>query len=158
MVHLLDEMIRILPEGLYIKSLRQSGSEIELIGYAQSSARVSTYMRALDETPLFQDPALVEVDRGEGPRAAEHGVREEIPAQEDRRRALGGELGLKVEFTAGEGPVIRNPVREPADVDRVLELAPREATPGTAQPLSSERPNPGRGVHYQHQIALKMRL
>lgn len=60
-VRLFDELTRRLPDGLYLKSVKQSGDSVALSGYAQSSARVSTYMRALDETPLFQDPVLVEV-------------------------------------------------------------------------------------------------
>ena len=60
-VRLFDELARRLPEGLYLKSVKQSGDNLALSGYAQSSARVSTYMRSLDETPLFRDPSLVEV-------------------------------------------------------------------------------------------------
>ncbi len=60
-VRLFDELARRLPEGLYLKSVKQSGDSLALTGYAQSSARVSTFMRALDETSLFQDPALIEV-------------------------------------------------------------------------------------------------
>jgi type IV pilus assembly protein PilN len=60
-VRMFDELARRLPEGLYLKGVKQSGDSLALSGYAQSSARVSTYMRALDETPLFQDPVLVEV-------------------------------------------------------------------------------------------------
>ena len=60
-VRLFDELARRLPEGLYLKSVKQTGDILALAGYAQSSARVSTFMRALDETKLFQDPVLVEV-------------------------------------------------------------------------------------------------
>lgn len=60
-VRLFDELARRMPDGLYLKSVKQSGDNLALSGYAQSSARVSTYMRALDETTLFQDPSLVEV-------------------------------------------------------------------------------------------------
>ncbi len=60
-VQLFLEVARQLPEGLFLKSLKQRGEGLELVGYAQSSARVSTYMRALDESPLFRDPVLVEV-------------------------------------------------------------------------------------------------
>src|ERR1035437_7858526 len=41
-VHLLDQMLRILPDGIYLKSLKQSGDKISVIGLAQSNARVST--------------------------------------------------------------------------------------------------------------------
>jgi type IV pilus assembly protein PilN len=60
-VRLFDELVRRLPDGLYLKSVKQTGDKVELTGYAQSSARVSTFMRALDETSLFDTPVLVEV-------------------------------------------------------------------------------------------------
>jgi type IV pilus assembly protein PilN len=60
-VHLFDEIIRILPEGLYVKSVKQSGDQIELLGYTQSSARVSTLMRNLEDSPWFEQPTLVEI-------------------------------------------------------------------------------------------------
>ena len=60
-VHLFDELMRRLPEGLYLKNVKQTGDAIAISGYAQSSARVSTFMRALEETELFNEPALIEV-------------------------------------------------------------------------------------------------
>jgi type IV pilus assembly protein PilN len=60
-VHLFDELIRILPEGLYLKSVKQTGSQIQLLGYTQSSARVSTLMRNLEASPWFEQPTLVEI-------------------------------------------------------------------------------------------------
>lgn len=60
-VHLFDEIIRILPEGLYVKSVKQAGNQIELLGYTQSSARVSTLMRNLEASPWFEQPTLVEI-------------------------------------------------------------------------------------------------
>ena len=61
MVHLFDELIRVLPEGLYLKSIKQTGSDLSLSGYTQSSARVSTLMRNLETSPWFERPALVEI-------------------------------------------------------------------------------------------------
>jgi len=60
-VHLLDQMLRILPEGVYLKSLKQSGYGISLEGYAQSSARVSTLMRSIEDSPWLDTPILIEV-------------------------------------------------------------------------------------------------
>ncbi len=60
-VHLLDQMLRILPEGVYIKTLKQNGDVINLVGYAQSNARVSTLMRAIEDSPWLEAPALVEI-------------------------------------------------------------------------------------------------
>lgn len=60
-VHLFDQMIRLLPEGLYLKSFKQSGDEITMTGYTQSSARVSTLMRNLEDSTWFESPRLVEI-------------------------------------------------------------------------------------------------
>ena len=60
-VHVLDQMVRQLPDGIYLKSLKQTGSKIQLVGYAQSSARVSTLMRNIDSSPWLQSPELVEI-------------------------------------------------------------------------------------------------
>lgn len=60
-VHLFDQMIRVLPDGLYLKSFKQSGNTITIVGYTQSSARVSTLMRNLDASPWFDSSRLVEI-------------------------------------------------------------------------------------------------
>lgn len=60
-VHLLDQMLRILPDGVYLKTLKQSGNRINLVGYAQSNARVSTLMRAVEDSPWLDSPSLVEI-------------------------------------------------------------------------------------------------
>ena len=60
-VHLLDQMVRQLPDGIYLKSLRQAGDKVTLVGYAQSSARVSTLMRNIEASPWLQSPELVEI-------------------------------------------------------------------------------------------------
>jgi type IV pilus assembly protein PilN len=60
-VRLFAELSNRVPEGLYLKNLKQTGDAFSISGYAQSSARVSTFMRALNESTLFQEPKLVEV-------------------------------------------------------------------------------------------------
>ncbi|PJC02692.1 MAG: fimbrial protein [Gallionellales bacterium CG_4_9_14_0_8_um_filter_59_50] len=60
-VHLFDQMLRILPEGVHLKSIRQAGLRISLIGYAQSNARVSTLMRSIEDSPWLDSPTLVEI-------------------------------------------------------------------------------------------------
>jgi type IV pilus assembly protein PilN len=60
-VHLLDQMLRILPDGVYLKSLKQSRNKISMVGYAQSSARVSTLMRSIEDSPWLDTPTLIEV-------------------------------------------------------------------------------------------------
>ena len=60
-VHLLDQLVRQMPEGVYLKSLRQRGLAVNLQGYAQSNARVSTLMRNIESSPWLADPKLVEI-------------------------------------------------------------------------------------------------
>ena len=60
-VHLLDQMLRILPDGVYLKTLKQSGNQINVDGYAQSSARVSTLMRSIEDSPWLDTPTLIQV-------------------------------------------------------------------------------------------------
>lgn len=60
-VHLMDQMLRILPDGVYLKSLKQTGNKISLIGYAQSNARVSTLMRSIEDSPWLEAPTLIEI-------------------------------------------------------------------------------------------------
>jgi len=56
-----NELARQLPEGVYLKSLKQTGPRINLVGYAQSNARVSNLMRNLEASPHLQNADLVEV-------------------------------------------------------------------------------------------------
>ena len=60
-VHLLDELVRQMPEGVYLKSMVQRGLNINLVGYSQSNARVSTLMRNIETSPYLANPGLVEV-------------------------------------------------------------------------------------------------
>jgi type IV pilus assembly protein PilN len=60
-VHLLDQMLRILPDGVYLKTLKQTGNKINLVGYAQSNARISTLMRAIEDSPWLDSPSLIEI-------------------------------------------------------------------------------------------------
>jgi type IV pilus assembly protein PilN len=61
-VHLLNELVRQLPDGVYITNLRQDGQTITLQGMAQSNERVSEMLRNLSgNTPWFTRPELIEI-------------------------------------------------------------------------------------------------
>ena len=60
-VHLFNELARQVPEGVYLKTLKQTGQKINLTGYAQSNSRISTLMRNLEASPLLERPDLVEI-------------------------------------------------------------------------------------------------
>jgi type IV pilus assembly protein PilN len=60
-VHMLDQLVRQMPEGVYVKSVSQKGMRLNLQGYAQSNARVSTLMRNIEASPWLEAPGLIEV-------------------------------------------------------------------------------------------------
>lgn len=91
-VHLFNELATGVPEGVYLKSVRQSGARVLLSGYAQSSARVSDLMRNLEISPLLERSALVEVkaSTAEGRPVSEFTLAVELAhASEDRPPATG---------------------------------------------------------------------
>ena len=57
-VHLFDEIVKVMPEGTYLKSMSQSGKSLSLNGSAQSNARVSALMRNIDASPWLGNPNL----------------------------------------------------------------------------------------------------
>jgi type IV pilus assembly protein PilN len=60
-VNLLEQLVRQMPEGVYLRSMKQTGLRIHIVGYAQSNARVSTLMRNIEASPVLEQPLLVEV-------------------------------------------------------------------------------------------------
>jgi len=60
-VVLLDELARKLPEGVFLKSIKQSGSLVTLEGVADTNARVATLVRNFSTSEAFESPGLVEI-------------------------------------------------------------------------------------------------
>ena len=60
-VHLLEELVQQVPDGVYLKSIRQTALKVNMVGYSQSNARVSTLMRNFVASPHLENPELVEI-------------------------------------------------------------------------------------------------
>lgn len=60
-VRLLDQLVRQLPDGIYLKSIKQTGKTVNVVGYATSNARVSTLMRNFEASPWLEEPRLIEI-------------------------------------------------------------------------------------------------
>ena len=60
MVHLFDELVGTIPNGVFLENIKQNGNIISLEGYAQSHSRVSAYMRKLEKSEWFKIPVTVE--------------------------------------------------------------------------------------------------
>jgi len=61
-VHLFDELVKIVPEGVYLTALKENGNKLEIHGVAQSSTRVSTFMRNIDASVWMDNPQLQVVE------------------------------------------------------------------------------------------------
>lgn len=94
MVHLFDELARRTPEGIRLTSVKQTGQQLTLNGVAESNARVSEFMRALDQSDWLGNSDLTIVEA----------------SGTDRRQRYVFTLGINLkkpstegEGTAGEG-------------------------------------------------------
>jgi len=61
-VHLFDELVKQVPEGVYLTHIKQNGNKLEIHGVAQSSTRVSTFMRNIDSSSWMDNPQLQVVE------------------------------------------------------------------------------------------------
>lgn len=62
MVHLFDELVRTLPDGVQLNSIKQAGGTLTLEGFAQSNARVSAYMRNLDASAWLKESEIIKIE------------------------------------------------------------------------------------------------
>ena len=62
-VRLLDEIIKILPEGVYVYQIDRVGDKITLLGYAESNTNISQLMRSIETSIWIQDPELTEIKK-----------------------------------------------------------------------------------------------
>ncbi|HKX60172.1 MAG TPA: PilN domain-containing protein [Steroidobacteraceae bacterium] len=65
-VKLFDQIVSTLPEGVYLTSVKQTGKKLEFNGVAQSSTRVSAFMRNLDAAESLSSPELKVIQTGGG--------------------------------------------------------------------------------------------
>lgn len=72
-VHLMDSLVATLPDGIFLNKIHQKGNSLTLSGVAQSNARVSAYMRNIDNSTWIEKPKLdvIESKKGEIHRTAE---------------------------------------------------------------------------------------
>ena len=61
-VHLFDEIVKTVPDGIYLTAIKQTGNRLEIHGVAQSSTRVSTFMRNIDSSVWMDNPVLQVVE------------------------------------------------------------------------------------------------
>jgi len=65
-VHVFDEIVRTLPDGVYLTGVKQNSSKLRFDGIAQSSTRVSSFMRNIDGSDWLKNPELEVVQTSKG--------------------------------------------------------------------------------------------
>lgn len=60
-VHLLDELVKVTPDGIYLRSLKQTGARVSINGLAANNAKVADYVRNLTRNTWLAGPELVEI-------------------------------------------------------------------------------------------------
>ena len=100
-VQLLDQLLRQLPEGVYLKAIKQVGPKVNVMGYAQSNARVSTLMRNLGASPYLENPELVEIKAVPAPDKSGSRVNE-------------FNMNISIKRAQAEGPAAKGAAAKPA--------------------------------------------
>jgi len=136
MVHLFDSLVRTIPDGVTLGSIKQEGDILTLQGSAQSNARVSAYMRNLEISGWMTKPdlSIIEVKKDEKAQTSSSGVSRTLPYT----------FSLKVQLanpnaTTAEGGV--PVVTDPAEAAEAAEaVAPAAAPSASATPPADAAP------------------
>jgi type IV pilus assembly protein PilN len=81
-VHLFDELVRVMPEGVHLTSLKQKNRNLQMNGIAQSNARVSALMRNIDQSDWLSKPKLDIIEVGKKESAREFSLQAQQKSQE----------------------------------------------------------------------------
>ncbi len=65
-VHLFDDFVRTVPEGIYLTNIKQQGEQLTIMGIAESNGRVSAYMRNIDASDWMATPKLKVIQTRKG--------------------------------------------------------------------------------------------
>ena len=107
-VHVFDEIVKTLPDGVYLTGVKQNASKLKFEGVAQSSTRVSSFMRNLDASDWLRNPELevVQTSKSSGPGSSFTLTAEEAPsaaAPDDGSEPKGKKGGKSGKVMASNG-------------------------------------------------------
>jgi type IV pilus assembly protein PilN len=135
MVHLFDSLVRTIPDGVVLTSLKQEGDVLILEGRTQSNARVSTYMRNLESSGWMTNPELtiIEAKAQEGSQAGAVVDIKALPYMFELKVTLPNptseELGADALAAAGMEEVATEAGGQPADASDGTQPAGTEVPP-----------------------------
>jgi type IV pilus assembly protein PilN len=104
-VHVFDEIVRTLPDGVYLTGVKQTDKRFKFEGVAQSSTRVSSFMRNIDGSEWLRNPELEVVSTGKdkvaGSNFTLYADQVSTAGQDDSAGGKGGRKGAKVMANRG---------------------------------------------------------
>jgi type IV pilus assembly protein PilN len=128
-VHVFDELVRTLPDGVYLTSIKQSGKRLEIRGTAESNTRVSAFMRNIDQSKWLTQPDLQVVEVRDATSKPQRGV----PQQ------TGAFVGRSSQFVVYANQV--SATEDPAEADVTPKRGARQpARNGASRPQRAARP------------------
>jgi type IV pilus assembly protein PilN len=87
-VRVFDELVRVLPDGVYLRNLARTGDSFKMTGVAESANQVSNFMRNLDASPWFTSPVLSTVVAAQAPAAGGKNASKDADAQRSNTFSL----------------------------------------------------------------------
>jgi len=95
-VRLFDELVRVMPDGVYLTSLKQQNINLQMTGIAQSNARVSALMRNIDQSEWLTKPQLDVIESGKKEGARKFSLRAQQKFKtENKDNKKSGKRGVK---------------------------------------------------------------
>ncbi len=106
-VQMLDELVKQTPDGVYLRTVKQVGLSVQITGYAQSNARVSTLMRNIQSSPYIGTPVLVEIKAAtvNNRRLSEFGLLFSVKRSVQDPAQEGGKPNSKRAASSGAAPI-----------------------------------------------------
>lgn len=94
-VRLFDELVRVMPDGVYLTSLQQKNTSLTMTGIAQSNARVSALMRNIDQSEWLTKPQLdvIKSEKKEGERTFTLRAQQKFKSENKKKNS--GKHGVK---------------------------------------------------------------
>lgn len=64
-IHLFDELVKVLPEGVYLTDVKREKDKITVLGYSESNTNISLMMRNIETNPWIKEPSLTQIKKSD---------------------------------------------------------------------------------------------
>ena len=135
MVHLFDEMVKTIPDGVRLTTLKQAGDVLTLEGVAESNARVASYMRNIDASPWMGRTDLRKIENKAGTKEADKKMPYVFSLDVKLRKPEDAQDGDKAAKAIAEGEAV--PAANGAPGATAAPAATDARAPGTAPAANS---------------------